>query len=60
MANKLMTIGDMAVTYDCGWYYVRHATTDKLIRKTQSKGIAYKVATDNSNYKGDPRRTNDD
>ena len=55
MGAEDYTIGDMRTKYEAGWWYVRHATTDKLIIKTHSKEKARMVAENNSNYKGDPR-----
>lgn len=53
--NIIMTIGDMKIVYDSGLYYVKHATTDKLIAVSKHKAIANRIATNNSDYKGDPR-----
>jgi len=56
--QRLITFGDMVIDFDSntGWYYVKHATTDKLICKTRSKSMADSIASSHSDYKGNPLR----
>lgn len=55
--QHIVTIGDMRLDFDSntGFYYVKHASTDKLICKTRDKAKADRLTSFHSDYKGDPR-----
>jgi len=56
--QHILTFGDVAIYYDSNtkWYYVKHATTDRILMKTRNKAAADIVASVHSDFKGDSRK----